>query len=71
MCTGFVLQVGNEFVVFPVVHTVSLGVAQHIAGNILHDIIYVVLADRGTVKKQAAGSVACHGGGLSVGQCSN
>ena len=30
----------------------SLGVAQHIAGNILHEIIYVVLADRGTVKSK-------------------
>ena len=38
--------------VFPVLHTVSLGVAQHIAGNILHEIIYVVLADRGTVKSK-------------------
>ena len=27
-----------------------LRVAQHIAGNILHEILYVVLADRGTVK---------------------
>ena len=32
--------------------TVSLGVAQHIAGNILHEIIYVVLADRGIVKSK-------------------
>ena len=38
--------------VSPVVHTVSLGVAQHIAGNILHEVIYVVLADRGTVKSR-------------------
>ena len=30
----------------------SLGVAQHIPGNILHEIIYVVLADRGTVKSK-------------------
>ena len=29
----------------PVAHAVSLGVAQHIAGNILHEIFYVVLAD--------------------------
>ena len=28
----------------------SLGVAQHIAGNIFHEIIYVVLVDRGIVK---------------------
>ena len=28
----------------------SLGVAQHIAGNILHEIIYVLLAHRGTLK---------------------
>ena len=41
--------------VSPVVHTVSLGVAQHIAGNILHEIIYVVLADRGTVKSKLQG----------------
>ena len=33
-------------------HTVSLGVAQHIAGNILYEIIYVVLANRGTVKSR-------------------
>ena len=30
----------------------SLGVAQHIAGNILHEIICVVLADRGTVESK-------------------
>ena len=29
-----------------------LRVAQHIAGNILHEILYVVLADRGTVKSR-------------------
>ena len=29
----------------PVVHAVSPGVAQHIVGNILHEIFYVVLAD--------------------------
>ena len=35
----------------PVVHAVSLGVAQHIAGNIFHEIFSMwVLADRGTVK---------------------
>ena len=34
----------------PVVHAVSLGVAQHIAGNVFHDIFYLVLADRGAVK---------------------
>ena len=28
-----------------IIHTVSLGVAQHIAGNILHEIFYVALAD--------------------------
>ena len=38
--------------VFPVLHTVSLGVAQHIAGNIFHEIIYVVLVDRGIVKSK-------------------
>ena len=36
--------------VSPVAHTVSLGVAQHIAGNMVHELFYVVLADRGTVK---------------------
>ena len=34
----------------PVVHAVSLGMARHIAGNMLHELFYVVLADRGTVK---------------------
>ena len=35
----------------PVVHAVSLGVAQHIAGNIFHEIFSMwVLAGRGTVK---------------------
>ena len=29
-----------------------LRVAQHIAGNILHEILYVVLADRSTVKSR-------------------
>ena len=36
----------------PVVHAVSLGVAQHIAGNVFHDIFYLVLADRGAVKRR-------------------
>ena len=30
----------------------SNGVTQHIAGNIFHEIIYVVLADRGIVKSK-------------------
>ena len=33
----------------------SLGVAQHIAGNILREIIYVVLVDRGIVKSKLQG----------------
>ena len=33
----------------------SLGVAPHIAGNILHEIVYVLLASRGTVKSRVEG----------------
>ena len=33
-------------------HTVSLGVVQHTASNILYEIIYAVLASRGTVKSR-------------------
>ena len=36
-------------------HAVSLGVAQHIAGNILHEIVYVLLASRGPVKSKVEG----------------
>ena len=59
----------------------SLGVAQHIAGNILHEIIYVVLADRGTVKSKLQdlwpaivegyrlGSATTRLGGLTLSMC--
>ena len=43
-CAQVALPFGND--------TVSLGVAQHIAGNILHEIIYVLLAHRGTLKSR-------------------
>ena len=36
----------------PAAHAVSLGVAQRIAGNILHEVIYVVLASRGTASSR-------------------
>ena len=35
-----------------IMHTVSLGVAHHLAGNILHEIIYVVLANRSTANSR-------------------
>ena len=35
-----------------IMHRVSLGVAQHIAGNILYEIICAVLPSRGTVKSR-------------------
>ena len=38
-----------------ITHTVSLGVAQHIAGNILREIVYVLLARRGPVKSRVEG----------------
>jgi hypothetical protein len=35
-----------------IMHGVSLGVAQHIAGNILYEVICAVLPSRGTVKSR-------------------
>ena len=46
------LQVCGLSTHLDIMHRVSLGVAQHIAGNILHEIIYVVLANRGTVNSR-------------------
>ena len=47
-----ILAVGLWSCQLDIMHTVSLGVAQHIAANILYEIIYVVLANRGTVKSR-------------------
>jgi hypothetical protein len=46
-----ILAMGLWSIQLDIMHTVSLGVAQHIAGNILYEIIYVVLA-RGSVKSR-------------------
>ena len=47
-----ILAVGLWSCQLDIMHTVSLGVAQHIAGSILYQIIYAVLASRGTVKNR-------------------
>ena len=53
-CAQVVLHIGNGLwsLQLDIMHTVSLGVTQHIAGNILREIIYVVLASRGTAKSR-------------------